>query len=75
MLTLMHEPTRFKMGQMAARFADANRVDEPFTAILDSDLHRRRIQERKDAAHRDPLELNVVDLVPDDVLYDGAISA
>jgi glycosyltransferase involved in cell wall biosynthesis len=74
MMTLMNEPTRLRMGQMASRFAEANRVDEPFTAILDSDLHRRRIQERKEAAHRDPLQLSLVDLVPEDV-YDGAIPA
>jgi glycosyltransferase involved in cell wall biosynthesis len=74
MLTLMDDATRLKMGQMARRFAEANRVDEPFTAILDSDEYRRRIQERKTAARQNPLELNLPDLVLDDV-YDGAAVA
>ena len=53
MLTLMDEPTRIKMGQMARTFAEANRVDKPFTAILDSDEYRSRIQERKNAERQD----------------------
>ena len=75
MLTLMDKPIRFKMGQMARTFAEANRVDQPFTAILDSDEHRRRVQERKNASAHNPLELTLLDLSPDDGLYDGAIPA
>ena len=74
MRTLMDEPTRSRMGQMAARFAKANRVDEPFTAILDSEAYRRRLQEKKEAAQRDPLILTLGDLLSEGV-YDGAIPA
>src|SRR5262249_33667445 len=49
MLALMDPATRSRMGQMARTFTVANRVDEPFTAILDSDAYRLRIKERKNA--------------------------
>jgi glycosyltransferase involved in cell wall biosynthesis len=65
MLTLMDEPTRSRMGQMARTFAVANRVDEPFSAILDSEVHRRRIEERKSAAQRDSLQLSLLELEVD----------
>jgi glycosyltransferase involved in cell wall biosynthesis len=45
MVSLMDEPTRVRMGRMARTFAEANRVEEPFTAILDSEAHRRRLRE------------------------------
>ena len=75
MLVLMDEPARRKMGQMARTFAEANRVDEPFTAILDSDEHRRRVHERENAAPHNPLQLSLLDVIFDDALYDGVIPA
>jgi len=75
MRMLMDEPTRVKMGQMARRFAEANRVDEPFTAILDSDEHRRRIQERKNAEQPDPLQVSLADLELESMFHDGVIPA
>ena len=44
---LMEPSVRAKMGQNARAFAVANRVDEPFTAILDSDALRRRQKQTK----------------------------
>jgi glycosyltransferase involved in cell wall biosynthesis len=75
MLIFMHEPTRRKMGEMARTFAEVNRVDEPFTAILDSEEHRRRIQERENSEHHNPLQLSLLDVLPEDVLYDGVVPA
>ena len=57
MVMLMDEPTRLRMGQLARTFAEANRVDEPFTAILDSETHRRRLQEQENSVPNDPLQL------------------
>jgi glycosyltransferase involved in cell wall biosynthesis len=74
MRILMDEPTRRKMGEMARTFAEINRVDEPFTAILDSNEHRRRLQEREKAAKENPLQLSLLDVLPEE-LYDGAIPA
>lgn len=74
MLALMDEPARRKMGEMARAFAEINRVDEPFTAILDSDEHRRRLQEREKIAQRNPLQLSLLDVIPPDLLYDGAVT-
>jgi glycosyltransferase involved in cell wall biosynthesis len=75
MRVLMDEPTRRKMGEMARTFAEINRNDEPFTAILDSDEHRRRVQEREDVAQRNPLQLSLLSVIPEEMLYDGAIPA
>ena len=75
MRILMNEPTRIRMGEMARTFVEANRVEEPFTAILDSDAHRRRLQERKNTAHHDPLQLTLLDLELETAFYDGAITA
>jgi hypothetical protein len=58
----MDESTRLQMGQMARAFVEVNRVDEPFSAILDTDAYRRRIEERKNAAHSDPLQLSFFDM-------------
>ena len=45
--TLMDPATRARMGQQARAFVEANRVDEPFTAILDSDAYRAQLQRRE----------------------------
>jgi len=73
MLTLMNEPLRTRMGQMASRFAYANRVDEPFTAILDAEAYRLRLKEHENAS-RNPLVLNV-DVLFQEGAHDGAIPA
>jgi 16S rRNA C1402 (ribose-2'-O) methylase RsmI len=46
MVSLIDAPTRLQMGRMARAFAEANRVEEPFTAILDSEAYRRRLLEQ-----------------------------
>src|SRR5262245_10886796 len=61
MRAFMDESTRLQMGQMARAFAEVNRVDEPFSAILDTDAYRRRIEERKKTAQNDPLQLSFFD--------------
>jgi glycosyltransferase involved in cell wall biosynthesis len=75
MRTLVDEPTRSRMGKMARIFAETNRVDEPFTAILDSDAYRRHLQQQKDAAQHDPLQLNRLDLEIADMFHDEALTA
>ena len=46
------------MGRDARAFAEANRVDAPFTAILDSAAYRRRLQqEREEPPHGEPPRL------------------
>jgi glycosyltransferase involved in cell wall biosynthesis len=44
MRQLADAPTRQRMGAAARRFAEDNRVDQPFTAILDADAYRRRLR-------------------------------
>jgi glycosyltransferase involved in cell wall biosynthesis len=53
MLRLMDAELRARMGRDARAFAVANRVDEPFTAILDAEAHRRRLAERREAEQGD----------------------
>lgn len=40
------------MGQAARIFAETNRVDEPFTAVLDSEAYRRQLRKRKRAQEK-----------------------
>ena len=47
MLQLMNGETRKRMGLAARAFAEANRVDRPFTAVLDSNAHRKQIRKKK----------------------------
>ena len=49
MTRLMDAGTRAQMGRAARAFAVANRVDEPFTAVLDSETLRRRLRKEKKA--------------------------
>lgn len=44
MRVLMDDATRYRMGYAAREFAVANRVDEPFSAILDSERYRQRVK-------------------------------
>jgi glycosyltransferase involved in cell wall biosynthesis len=47
MVLLMDPETRARMGRNARAFVEQNRVDEPFTAVLDSEAYRRRLQHAK----------------------------
>lgn len=49
MLRMMDAQTRARMSIAARAFAEANRVDEPFTAVLDSEAYRRRLRKTKRA--------------------------
>ncbi len=52
MRALMDPELRTRMGLQARAFIEHNRVDAPFTAILDSDAYRRRLQNERLAAAR-----------------------
>jgi glycosyltransferase involved in cell wall biosynthesis len=47
MRALIDAPTRARMGAAARSFVVENRLDEPFSAILDSDGYRARVKQRK----------------------------
>jgi glycosyltransferase involved in cell wall biosynthesis len=47
MLTLMDPATRERMGRQARLFIEDHRVDEPFTAVLDADGYRKRLDDEK----------------------------
>jgi glycosyltransferase involved in cell wall biosynthesis len=49
MVALLDPLTRLRMGNSARVFVEENRVDEPFTAVLDSEAYRKRLQEAKHA--------------------------
>ena len=71
---LMDPDLRARMGRAARAFCVENRVDEPFTAVFDSELYRRRVAEAAeapnlsepleavDAARRAPITTQVFDL-------------
>ena len=46
MLQLMSPTMRLQLGRAARAFAEANRVDEPFTAVLDSEAYRHQLHKR-----------------------------
>lgn len=50
MRRLMDDELRTRLGQNARAFADARRIDEPFTAIFDSEGYRRRFKSRPELA-------------------------
>jgi glycosyltransferase involved in cell wall biosynthesis len=47
MRLLMDEEIRLRMGRNARQFVLENRVDEPFSAILDSERYRQRVKRLK----------------------------
>jgi glycosyltransferase involved in cell wall biosynthesis/predicted metal-dependent phosphoesterase TrpH len=62
---MMDADRRRSMGLAARAFSEANRVDEPFTAVFDSDAYRRKVAEAKAAAGeapRVPISTQVFDL-------------
>jgi glycosyltransferase involved in cell wall biosynthesis len=79
MARLMDAETRLHMGRMARAFAEANRVDEPFTAVLDSEAYRRRLLEERNAAANElrlsnsALEIAAFETEPDSALLDEAL--
>lgn len=67
MAMLMDPELRARMGRCARVYVEANRVDAPFSAILDSDAYRRRLAQERRAAQpgspvlelrREPLDLD-----------------
>jgi glycosyltransferase involved in cell wall biosynthesis len=50
MRVLANDETRRRMGLAAREFVVANRVEEPFSAILDSERYRQRVKRLKKAA-------------------------
>ncbi len=52
MLALMNPVLRQQLGANARVFAEANRVDEPFTAVLDSEAYRGQLRKRKRAQEK-----------------------
>jgi glycosyltransferase involved in cell wall biosynthesis len=67
--TLMDEATRLQMGRAAREFAVANRVDDPYSAILDSERYR---QAAKRAKKQTVIELPVESV--EDYLVDQRIA-
>jgi glycosyltransferase involved in cell wall biosynthesis len=47
MLRLTCSLERQQLGKGARAYAEANRVDDPFTAVLDSEVYRRKLRKRK----------------------------
>jgi hypothetical protein len=68
MLTLMDPATRERMGRQARLFIEDHRVDEPFTAVLDADGYRKRLDDENARGKRG--RQDVIDLArfmdPDD---------
>jgi glycosyltransferase involved in cell wall biosynthesis len=44
---LLDVDLRERLGQEARRFVERNRIEEPFSAILDADGHRQRVKRQK----------------------------
>jgi hypothetical protein len=60
MLTLMDPATRERMGRQARQFIEDHRNDEPFTAVLDADGYRKRLDDEKARGKR--VREGVIDL-------------
>ncbi|HTP94754.1 MAG TPA: glycosyltransferase [Burkholderiales bacterium] len=71
---LMDPALRADMGRRARDFVEENRVDEPFTAVLDAEAYRRRLQAAKQADSRasSPLTTQILDLLQFDS-HDGEL--
>jgi glycosyltransferase involved in cell wall biosynthesis len=57
MVALMDDGTRLRMGVMARAFAEANKVEEPFSAVLDAETYRQRWERQKHSRPSDELRL------------------
>lgn len=62
MVALMDPALRLRMGRSARTFAVANRVDAPFTAVLDAEAYRRRIAQERAVAQAGGAQ--VFELIP-----------
>jgi glycosyltransferase involved in cell wall biosynthesis len=60
MLALMDPVTRERMGRQARQFIEDHQVDEPFTAVLDADGYRKRLDDQKARGKR--VHHDVIDL-------------
>jgi hypothetical protein len=56
----MDRSTRERMGRQARQFIEDHRVDEPFTAVLDADGYRKRLDDEKARGKR--VREGVIDL-------------
>jgi glycosyltransferase involved in cell wall biosynthesis len=54
---MLQPDVRQRMGAQARLYAERNRVDEPFTAILDSEAYRRRAKQAKRSKEVERLEI------------------
>lgn len=52
MRQLMDDETRTRMGAAARLYAAVNRVNEPFTAVLDSEAYRRQLRKKRKSAEQ-----------------------
>ncbi|MGQ0507143.1 MAG: glycosyltransferase [Myxococcaceae bacterium] len=64
MVSMMDEAQRARMGAAARVFAEENRVDQPFTAVLDSEAYRRRLEKSHRREPNDPagFDVHILDL-------------
>ncbi|MCA8966642.1 MAG: glycosyltransferase, partial [Planctomycetes bacterium] len=56
MSNLLDHATRLRMGRNAREFVEMHRVDEPFTAIFDSESYRQKVRGGKRAAEAERRE-------------------
>jgi glycosyltransferase involved in cell wall biosynthesis len=61
MAALMVPDLRLRLGRQARTFAEARRVEEPFTAIFDADAFRRRLSQESSPDDLSPWTSEVVD--------------
>lgn len=59
---LMDAELRAGMGRAARAFSEANRVDEPFTAVFDSDAYRRKVADARQADQETTAEVRRVSI-------------
>jgi hypothetical protein len=52
MQQLLGGDLRARMGAAARMYAESNRVDQPFTAVLDSDAYRRQLRKKRKLAEQ-----------------------
>ena len=64
MLALMDRTLREQMGRDARAFSEANRVDEPFSAVLESERYRQKLRLVKRAARPNVASRSSLDLEP-----------
>jgi glycosyltransferase involved in cell wall biosynthesis len=73
--TLMDKATRLRMGRAAREFTVANRVDEPYSAILDSERYRQAAKRAKKQAIVERSVESVEDYLVDHRIARSKVSA